>query len=444
MAHEGLLSGEVADSLEPVQGQEKERRYYKRCNVRWVTTSCSAIALSGLLTTSLHAQPARPAELRLFPVVPAWNHPLDAVILAAPASSATRAFVPVDGDRLMAFDLLTGGTAWTSSAHPLFAPATGDGLVFLAEPDAITARRQDTGAVAWHVAFAAELAVPLVWDNGWLIAAETSGNVLAFRAADGELIWRQNLGVPVHAAPALAADRVYVALEDGHVVALDVAEGTRLWSRRLGGPPNDMLATDERIYVGSDDNYLYCLTALTGEVDWRWRTGADVIGAPITDGSRVYFVSRDNVLRALDHKSGAQRWKRALPGRPTRGVVRAGDLLLVSGLAPKVSAFALRDGSPAGEITSPGELAAPPFVTSVRGVPQVVLVSRDIATGTRVLAVRRLIDPPMNNQLPALPGAVTTAAAPAASAQTPPPSRTEQDGTAPSRGATPSDGPARR
>ena len=388
-----------------------------RCIVRWVTTSCSAIALSGLLTASLHAQPARPTELRLFPVVPAWNNPLDAVMPAPPAASGTRAFVPIDGDRLMAFDLQAGGAVWTSPAHPLFVPATGDGLVFLAEPGVITARRQDTGAVAWRMPFAAELAVPLVWDNGWLIAADAAGDVLAFRAVDGVLIWRQNLDGRVHAAPALAADRLYVGLEDGHVVALDVARGTRLWSRRLGGPPNDMLATDDRIYVGSDDNYLYCLTASTGEVDWRWRTGADVIGAPITDGSRVYFVSRDNVLRALDRTSGGQRWKRALPGRPTRGVVRAGDLLLVSGLAPKVSAFAMKDGSPAGEITSPGELAAAPFVTLVRGVPQVVLVSRDIAKGTRVLAVRRLIDPPMNSQLPVLPGAVTTTpAVPGASA----------------------------
>ena len=379
-----------------------------RCIVRWVTTSCSAITLSGLLTASLHAQPARPAQLRLFPVVPAWNNPLDAVMLAPPAASGTRAFVPIDGDRLLAFDLQAGGAVWTSPAHPLFVPATGDDLVFLAEPEVITARRQDTGAVAWRVPLAAELAVPLVWDNGWLIAADASGNVLAFRAIDGVLIWRQNLDGLVHAAPALAADRLYVALEDGHVVALAVATGTRLWSRRLGGPPNDMLATDDRVYVGSDDNFLYCLTASTGEVDWRWRTGADVVGAPMTDGSRVYFVSRDNVLRALDRTSGVQRWKRALPGRPTRGVVRVGDLLLVSGLAPKVSAFAMKDGSPAGDITSPGELAAAPFVTLVRGVPQVVLVSRDVAKGTRVLAVRRLIDPPMNTQLPVLPGAVTT------------------------------------
>ncbi len=364
-------------------------------------------------------------------------------MLAPPVASGYRVFVPVEGDRLMAFELQGGTSIWTTAAHPLFVPATGDDLVFLAEPDAITARRQDTGAVAWRVPFAAELAAPLVWDNGWLVAAEASGTVLAFRAADGELIWRQNLELRVRSAPALAADRLYAALEDGQIVALDVATGTRLWSRRLGGPPNDMLATDDRIYVGSDDNYLYCLAASTGEVAWRWRTGADVIGAPVTDGARVYFVSRDNVLRSLDRKSGAQRWKRALPARPTRGVVRSGDLLLVSGLAPKVSAFAMKDGAPAGDITSPGELAAAPFVTDVRGVPQVVLVSRDIATGTRVLAVRRLIDPPMNNQVPILPGAVTVAAAPGAPAQPSGGTTPSPTGAAPEREREPERRPGR-
>jgi hypothetical protein len=36
-----------------------------------------------------------------------------------------------------------------------------------------------------------------------------------------------------------------------------------------------------------------------------------------------------------------------------------------------------------------------------------VLVARDIATGTRVLAMRRTVDPPMNTPLPALPNPIT-------------------------------------
>jgi outer membrane protein assembly factor BamB len=331
------------------------------------------------------------------------------VVTAPPAFAGHEAFFSVEREQVAAFDVDRGEPLWTADGAPLSTPAISDDLVFLAERDRITALRRDTGALAWRLPFAEELAVPLVWDNSWLVAADVAGNVLAFRAADGTLIWRAALGVKVHAAPALAADRVYVPLEDGRVVSLEVSNGSQVWERRLGGPPNDMLALADRIYVGSDDNFLYCLLASNGEVAWRWRTGGDVIGVPVVDEHRVYFVSRDNVLRGLDRRSGSQRWKRALPGRPTRGPVRAADLLLVSGLTPRVNAYAMKDGTPAGDIATPGELAAAPFITNMHGLPQVILVARDVAKGTRVLAFRRLVDPPMNTPMPVLPGAITIA-----------------------------------
>ncbi|HUR35804.1 MAG TPA: PQQ-binding-like beta-propeller repeat protein [Vicinamibacterales bacterium] len=375
-------------------------------DVRLATTSCSALALLVLAATAMIAQSARSSDLRLFPVVPAWSEPLDRAVTASPAFAGAQAFF-VDDRQVAAYDVENGRPTWTASGSATTRPATGDGLLFLAEPEHITALDQMTGAVAWRLPFSEKLVVPLVWDNGWLVAADVSGNVLAFRASDGTLIWRAALGVRVHAAPALAADRVYVPLEDNRVASLDVSTGAVHWTRALGGWPNEMLALDDRVYVGSDDNYFYCLLASTGEVAWRWRTGGDVIGVPVVDDNRVYFVSRDNVLRGLDRRSGSQRWKRALQVRPTRGVVRAGDLLLVSGLAPRVTAFALKDGTPAGDITAPGELAAAPFVTTARGLPQVVLVARDVTKGTRVLAMRRTVEPPMNTPLPALPNPIT-------------------------------------
>jgi outer membrane protein assembly factor BamB len=376
------------------------------------TTSCSALALFvGAAALALAAQPASssPSSLALFPVHQAWTEPLGKVVTTPPAFDGTRAFFPVEGGEIQAFDLGTGTPDWTAAGAPLSMPATGGGLLYFVESDAIAAVRQDTGHIAWRLPIAVALAVPLVWDNGWLVAADVTGTLLAFRASDGALIWRQELGAPVHAPPALAADRVYAPLEDGRVIALEVASGTRVWERRLGGPANDMLALDDRVYVGSDDNFLYCLHASSGEIAWRWRTGGDVIGQPVADDDRVYFVSLDNVLRGLDRRSGSQRWKRALSGRPARGPIRSGSLLLVSGVAPRVNAFAMSDGSPAGDIAAPGEIAAAPYVLDVHAVPRVIVVARDVARGTRVVAYTRTIDPLMDTPLPPLPGAIAVA-----------------------------------
>jgi len=297
-------------------------------------------------------------------------------------------------------------------------PVAGDGLLFLIEPLTLTALHTVDGSIAWQLPFAETLVVPPVWDNGWLITATAAEEILAFSGKDGRLIWRRAIGSAAHARPSLAADRVYVPTDDGRVVALQVETGRVLWERKIGGAANDILALDERLYVGSKDNYLYCLLTEGGSIDWRWRTGADVIGKPVADKRRVYFVALDNVLRALDRTSGAQQWKDSLPLRPTSGPLKAGDTLIVTGIAPSMRGYQAADGKAAGEIAAGGELAAPPHLhgTDATPVPIVIAVTRDIAKGATVSAIARGIDPelvpiaPLPNLIPMNPA--TPAGAP--------------------------------
>jgi hypothetical protein len=159
-----------------------------------------------------------------------------------------------------------------------------------------------------------------------------------------------------------------------------------VWERLVGGPQTYILALDDRIYVGATDNFLYSLETRRGTVAWRWRTGADVIGAPVVDDDRVYFVALDNILRALGRKGGSQAWKRALPIRPRGGPLLVGSTLIVGGLAPSVRGYAAATGAPAGEVTLPSELAAPPHVFVHDGVPTLVAVTSDIVNGATVMA----------------------------------------------------------
>jgi outer membrane protein assembly factor BamB len=152
------------------------------------------------------------------------------------------------------------------------------------------AQRED-GSTAWEGPFADTLAVPLVWDNGWLVAATSGSAIFAFRASDGQLIWHRDIGSAAYTAPTLAADRVYVPTVDARVVALRVETGAPLWEHRLPGAANEIHALDERMYLGSTDRFFYCLNTDDGREEWRWRTGGDAIGRPVVDERTVYFVS---------------------------------------------------------------------------------------------------------------------------------------------------------
>ena len=336
------------------------------------------------------------APVSLFPVVPVWSLALGSQLTVAPAYDAARVYFSLEGDRIAAYDIVSGERQWLVTARPQMPPIAGDGLLFLVEPDALTALNAVDGSVAWQLPFAEKLAVVPVWDNGWLVLATAIGEVLAFRATDGHLVWRQRFESPAHAPPALVADRVYVPAENGRILALQVETGERLWERRLGGAVADIVAFDERIYAGSADNFFYCVMAKDGRVAWRWRTGADITGRPIADDDRVYFVSLDNVLRALDLKSGAQQWMRPLPLRPAWGPAKAGTTIVVAGLNVSARAFDVKDGKPAGETPAGAEVSAQPhaLLHPLTTAPMLLLVTRDIAKGAAATLVMRSFDPP--------------------------------------------------
>jgi outer membrane protein assembly factor BamB len=339
-----------------------------------------------------------------------WSLPLNNQLAAPPAYDATQGYFAIDGDRLVAYDLKPGTQKWIVPATPNLEPAAGDGLVFCAEPGKLTARHAADGSVAWQLTLTDTLAVPPVWGNGWLVLVTSDGGVLAFNARDGRQIWRHELGSPAHAPPALAADRVYIPTRDGRVVSLRVENGAPVWERRLGGTPNEVLALDERLFVGSQDHFFYCLSAEDGAVEWRWRTGGDVIGLPAVDDQRVYFVALDNVLRALNRTNGVQQWIRMLPFRPTAGPVRAGATIVVAGLAPTLRAFNLKDGAPAGDFPAGGDLAAAPhvFIDPEGDAPMLLVLTRDIAKGASLTLVARSSDPAAA-PFAALPNPVTAA-----------------------------------
>jgi hypothetical protein len=154
-----------------------------------------------------------------------------------------------------------------------------------------------------------------------------------------------------------------------------------------------MLALDDRLFVGSTDNFFYCLSADDGRWDWRWRTGGDIVGLPVVDARNVYFVSLDNVLRALSRKSGVQQWVRPLPIRPVRGPIMAGSALVVTGIAPTLRAYKLSDGLPAGEMVTAGELAAPVYALPASPLPTLVVVTRDLEHGALATLIVRNIEP---------------------------------------------------
>ena len=275
-----------------------------------------------------------------------WVAAFETLPAAAPGFDARTAFVPLKGGQLVAIDLNRGTVRWRSDVATAFTPATGEGLVFTVSEQTIEARDAATGETRWQTPLPGGAAAPLYWDTGWLLASTTAGDLAAFRASDGTLVWRRQLGAPLVASPGPALDRLFLPLADNRVVAVLLATGETVWERTFSAPVTALLALEDQLVFGTTAKEVMSIDLSRGRDRWTWTLGGDVAGSPAADEKRIYFASRDNILRAVDRKSGNLRWKAGLSSRPAGGPLRLNDLLMMPLVSNQILGFDPESGKP--------------------------------------------------------------------------------------------------
>jgi outer membrane protein assembly factor BamB len=305
-----------------------------------------------------------------------WLVPLDTPPAAPAAYDAAAAYVPLRGGALVAVDLDRGAVRWRRELASTVAPSSGDGLVFVATDGVVEALHAQSGATKWRTPLPGRL-VTVTWDNGWLLCSTDAGDLAALRASDGNLLWRTTLGAALVVPPAPGLDRVYLAVEGARVVSVDLATGQQRWVRTLSGRITSLAAVDGQLIVGTTANTLFSLDLTTGRQRWRWRVGGDVSGPATSDDRHIYFVARDNVLRAVALGGGTLRWTAELEARPVGGPQLYRGMVFVP-LANSVAVFDPATGKPLGAIAASGELSTSPY-----------LRFQARPTGARLVAVTR-------------------------------------------------------
>jgi outer membrane protein assembly factor BamB len=332
-----------------------------------------------------------------------WAFAAGAPLSAPPAFDDRRAYLPLRSGALIAVDLARGLVRWRVSLQTQVTPATGEERVFVEDGGWLVALESDTGNALWRTPLPGRVAAPLSWDTGWLLASTDAGDLAAFRASDGSLVWRQSLGAPLALEPAPALDKLYCALSDGRLVAVDLGDGTRRWETRLEGRATGLAVVGEQLIVGTTGNAVLSFDLAGGRVRWRWRVGADVVGRAAADDRYIYFVALDNVVRAVDRRSGNLRWSRPIASRPGSGPLRLADVVLVPFVSNQLIVLAPNDGRERFTVSLPDELSSPPHIrrAATAAAVQIITVGRD---GTLLGLAPRLEPPPA--PLDVLPGRV--------------------------------------
>lgn len=163
------------------------------------------------------------------------------------------------------------------------------------------------------------LSGPVV-SNGIVYTMDADAVVAAHAASDGRLIWRADIE-PLEEddgnwGGGLAVDQglVFAATGFAQVVALTAEGGQEVWRTDVSGPLRAApTAFDGRVFAVTKDNQLFALNAKTGDVLWS-HTGfeetAGLIGSasPAVDGDIVVVPYSSGEIFALRVENGRQLW----------------------------------------------------------------------------------------------------------------------------------------
>jgi len=144
--------------------------------------------------------------------------------------------------------------------------------------------------------------------EGVVYAASQKGELVALGLKDGTVRWKYSTGEGVgESSPCVGNGVVYVGDLAGTFHAVNVADGKALWTfKTLGEIKSSPVLVGDRVLVGSYDEHLYCLSARSGNLLWKFRINGPVhCTAGVMDGI-AYISGCDEAFRAVRIADGKE------------------------------------------------------------------------------------------------------------------------------------------
>jgi serine/threonine protein kinase len=265
----------------------------------------------GSIGTSLFEDISASASIQ-----PRWTFKTEDEIRCSPVAFRDLALVGSYDTNVWAVKLDTGALVWKFPTRGGIASSpiideTNRTVLFGSEDFNFYALDIAKGRVSWTFSTKDRIRGTARLAHDHVFFGSDDGRLYALGALNGRQIWSFDVGTPVRSRPFVTNELVIVGADSGEVIAVSLS-GNRKWSYRtkrsvISSPVVDL--NEGICYVGSSDNFIYCLDANTGYNSWRFRTNGPIISSPILYKSLVIIGSTDGSLYALNGQSGKERWK---------------------------------------------------------------------------------------------------------------------------------------
>ena len=272
-----------------------------------------------------------------------------------PAVAYGKVFAASRFGEIEALDAATGDSLWQVSVSPqaegwiwntkLDAQLSGgvtaqyDKIYVGSERGELFALSAENGELQWQVNVGAEVLAPPSVDDGMVVVNTGSGAVVALDAESGSVKWRQQLEVPQltlrgTSSVALLGGGVIVGKPTGKVAVLALQSGQEIWQQdvappRTGSELDRLVDVDadpqimaDKLYVVSYNGFLQAMELRSGRVLWQ-REYSSYRGFAIS-GHRLFLTDYRGFLYAIDRDGGSELWSSNI--LENRGVTEAAVL----------------------------------------------------------------------------------------------------------------------
>jgi outer membrane protein assembly factor BamB len=294
-----------------------------------------------------------------------------------------------------AYDAQTGREEWAvgtapEGEHNGFGgglASDGERLYVAAGHGQALALEPESGRLFWRKDLLSPARAAPTVRGGQLIVLTLDNRLMALNTADGEWTWNvpgggEGPGFLGGAAPAVNDDAVVAALSTGEIVAVRTANGRELWRNSLGAlrrfdfgaklsdVPGQSVLLENTVYAVSAAGRAAAFSMRTGNRVWERRIGSTQ--TPWIAGEWEFVVTDEAELVCIEHRRGLVRWVQSLPRYEDpedqtgeyfyAGPILAGGNLIMARSDGVLVLNSPKDGSPLGEIDIGESTILPPIV----------------------------------------------------------------------------------
>jgi outer membrane protein assembly factor BamB/predicted MPP superfamily phosphohydrolase len=258
-----------------------------------------------------------------------WTFTTSNAVYSTPDVSGDLVVLASTDGNVYGLKTANGKEAWRyKTGRPIVAsPRIAEGLVYIGSSEGnFRALDLASGKLVWHFDGVGGFVEtkPLVYD-GKVIFGAWDEQLYALDARTGKLAWkwkgdkRGTLLSPAACWPVAANGKVFIVAPDRKMTAIDARTGEQLWRTGAYTVRESIgLSPDQtRFYVRAMNDFFYAFSTSASHPDKVWELNAgfgyDINSAMLVEKDGVVFYgTKNDLLVALDAKTGALKWEHKL------------------------------------------------------------------------------------------------------------------------------------